>query len=81
MLVVVCGLLVAMTASHQLSPFAAIPILAALLLTGRSGCVPARPGRGLPVGWLVFAASAFFAGHLSQLFGSFGDIGANTSAR
>jgi hypothetical protein len=32
----------------------------------------------LPVGWLLFAASAFLQGHFGQLFGSLGDIGANS---
>jgi hypothetical protein len=31
----------------------------------------------LPVGWLIFAASTYLQGHTEQLFGSFGDIGAN----
>ncbi len=79
-LVVVCGLfLLAMTASHQLSPFAAIPILAALLLTGhlRLRFLPIL-AVVLPVGWLIFAASTFLSGHFGQLLGSFGDIGANS---
>lgn len=79
-LVVVCSLiLVAMTASHQLTPFAVIPILAAFLLTGRLRLrfLPIL-AVVLPVGWLLFAASTYFQGHTGQLFGSFGDIGANT---
>ncbi len=79
-LVVVCALiLLAMTASHQLSPFAAIPILAALLLTGRLRLrfLPVVAVL-LPVGWLLFAASTFLQGHFGQLFGSLGDIGANS---
>lgn len=78
-LVVVCAvLLVAMTASHQLTPFAVIPLLAAFLLTGRLRLrfLPVL-AVVLPVGWLVFAASAYLAGHYDKLFGSFGDIGAN----
>ncbi|MET4096135.1 hypothetical protein [Arthrobacter sp. UYCu712] len=79
-LVVVCAvLLVAMTVSHQLTPFAAIPIVAAFLLTGRLRLrfLPVLTVM-LPVGWLVFAASSYFQGHQEQLFGSIGDIGANT---
>ena len=79
-LVVVCGLiLLAMTASHQLTPFAVIPILAAMLLTGRLRLrfLPVL-AVVLPVGWLLFAASAFLQGHFGQLFGSLGDIGANS---
>lgn len=79
-LVVVCSLiLVAMTASHQLTPFAVIPILAVFLLTGRLRLrfLPVL-AVVLPVGWLLFAASTYLQGHSGQLFGSFGDIGANT---
>ncbi|WP_427128980.1 hypothetical protein [Pseudarthrobacter sp. S9] len=79
-LVVVCSLiLLAMTASHQLSPFAVIPIMAVLLLTGRLRLrfLPVL-AVVLPVGWLLFAASTYLQGHYGQLFGSFGDIGANT---
>ncbi|MFF2246335.1 hypothetical protein ACFVTM_19420 [Arthrobacter sp. NPDC058130] len=79
-LVVVCALiLIAMTASHQLSPFAVIPILAALLLTGRLRLrfLPVL-AVVLPIGWLLFAASSFVEGHFGQLLGSLGDIGANS---
>lgn len=78
-LVVVCAvLLLAMTASHQLTPFAVIPLLLAFLLTGRLR-LPFLPVLAvmLPLGWLVFAASTFLQGHAAQLFGSVGDIGAN----
>lgn len=79
LLVVCAGLLVAMTASHQLTPFAVIPILALFVLTGRLRLryLPILAAV-LPIGWLVFAASAYFEGHLTHLFGSFGDIQANT---
>ncbi|XAS67080.1 hypothetical protein V3C33_16735 [Micrococcaceae bacterium Sec5.7] len=79
-LAVVCaGFLVAMTASHQLTPFAVIPTLAVFALCGllRLRLLPAL-ALVLPVCWLVFVASAYFEGHLGQLFGSFGDIQANT---
>jgi hypothetical protein len=79
-LVGVCALiLVAMTASHQLTPFAAIPFLAVFLLTGRLRLrfLPVL-AVVLPVGWLLFAATPYLQGHTGQLFGSFGDIGANT---
>ena len=79
-LVGICALiLLAMTASHQLTPFAAIPVLIAFLLIGRlrSRFLPLL-ALVLPVFWLVFVASAYFQGHQEQLFGSFGDIGANT---
>ncbi|MFE5835435.1 hypothetical protein [Arthrobacter sp. NPDC056493] len=79
LLVISAGLLVAITASHQLTPFAAIPILALFLLSGRLR-MPSLPILAvvLPVGWLVFVAKDFFDGHLTQLFGSFGDVEAHT---
>ncbi|WP_427005893.1 hypothetical protein [Pseudarthrobacter sp. H2] len=79
-LVVVSSLiLMAMTASHQLTPFAVIPFLAVFLLTGqlRLRFLPVL-AVVLPLGWLLFAASAYLQGHTGQLFGSFGDVGANT---
>ncbi|SFT56749.1 hypothetical protein [Arthrobacter sp. ov118] len=79
-LVVVCALIVlTMTVSHQLSPFALIPILAALLLTGRLRLrfLPVLAVI-LPVAWLLFAASTFLQGHFGQLLSSLGDIGANS---
>lgn len=79
LLVTSVGLLVAMTASHQLTPFAAIPILALFLLSGRLR-MPSLVilAAVLPVGWLVFVAKDFFDGHLTQLFGSLGDVEAHT---
>ena len=79
LLVISAGLLVAMTASHQLTPFAAIPILAVFLLSGRLR-MPSLPILAvvLASGWLVFVASDFFDGHLTQLFGSFGDVEGHT---
>jgi hypothetical protein len=79
LLIISVGLLVAMTASHQLTPFAAIPILAVFLLSGRLR-MPSLPilAAVLSFGWLVFVARDFFDGHLTQLFGSFGDVEAHT---
>jgi hypothetical protein len=67
-LVVVCApILIAMTASHQLTPFVVVPFLAAFLLTGRLRLhfLPVL-AVVLPVGWLLFAASAYFQGHVGQ---------------
>ncbi|MFC9352554.1 hypothetical protein [Arthrobacter sp. NPDC057013] len=79
LLIISVGLLLAMTASHQLTPFAAIPILAVFLLSGRLR-TPSLPVLAfvLAFGWLVFVARDFFDGHLTQLFGSFGDVEAHT---
>ncbi|MDQ6753801.1 MAG: hypothetical protein M3017_10390 [Actinomycetota bacterium] len=81
-LVIVCAvLLLAMTATHQLTPFAAIPMLAGLLVIGRLRLrfLPVL-ALVLPACWLVLVATPYVSGHMSQVFGSFGDIGATTSA-
>ncbi len=62
--------------SHQLTPFAIILALGSLLITRRLG----RPELILlailfAVGWLSLGASNFWIGHLSMIFGSFGNIG------
>lgn len=79
LLVVSVGLLIAMVASHQLTPFAAIPILTVFLLSGRLR-VPSLPilAAALAMGWLMFVASDYVEGHLTQLFGTFGDVEAHT---
>lgn len=79
LLVICASLLMAMTASHQLTPFAAIPILTVFLLGGRLR-MPSLPilSAVLAFGWLVFVAKDFFDGHLTQLFGSFGDVEGHT---
>ncbi|MCU1615572.1 MAG: hypothetical protein JWO98_3112 [Frankiales bacterium] len=69
------------TASHQLTPFLMIGTCAGLVLVGR--CVL----RGLPlvmaviaVGWLSFMAVAYWSGHLTELLGGVGKLGANVSS-
>jgi hypothetical protein len=81
-LVAVCVvLLAAMTVAHQLTPFAAIPVLGLLALSGNSR-LRFLPVLALlfPVCWLVFAATPFLIGHLHTLFGSIGNINAAASA-
>lgn len=78
----VCVVLLAgMTVAHQLTPFAAIPILALLALGGmcRLRFLPVLAFL-LPVCWLVLAATPFLIGHLHTLFGSIGNINAAASA-
>ena len=81
-LVVACILLLtAITAAHQLTPFAAFPMLVAMLLIGRCR-LPILPVLALvlPVLWLLFVATPYLVGHLDRVFGSIGDIGAIASA-
>jgi hypothetical protein len=63
-LVIVMVLAAAMVASHQLTPFAVIAAVAALVVTGRS--VAARLPLALcvlVVCWLAYLASSYLAGH------------------
>jgi hypothetical protein len=69
------------TASHQLTPFLMIVTTTGLVLARR--CVL----RGLPllgavifVAWLGFMTRAYWAGHLSDVFGGVGRLGTNLSA-
>ncbi|MDQ0031203.1 hypothetical protein [Arthrobacter bambusae] len=81
-LAAVCVVLLAgMTVAHQLTPFAAIPILVMLALGGKSR-LRFLPVLALlfPVCWLVLAATPFLIGHLHTLFGSIGNINAAASA-
>ncbi|GAA3314447.1 hypothetical protein [Arthrobacter ramosus] len=79
---VVCLVFLAgMTVAHQLTPFAAIPVLVLLALSGRCR-LRSLPVLALlfPICWLVLAATPFLIGHLQTLFGSIGNINAATSA-
>jgi hypothetical protein len=63
-LCVVIVLSIALTSSHQLTPFAAIAATAALVVTGR--CITPRLPLAITVvvvGWMVYFASAYLAGH------------------
>lgn len=68
-------ILLASAMSHQLTPYAIFLALVACLLTRRLG----RPELAavallLAVGWLSLGASNFWLGHLSTIFGSFGQF-------
>lgn len=78
LLVVCAAILMAMTVSHQLTPFVLVPFLAAFLLTGqlRLRLLPVL-AVVLPVGWLLLAASAYSQGQAGPPFGSFDDVGTN----
>jgi hypothetical protein len=67
--------------SHQLTPYALLLELGALLLTRRLG----RPELIVvvflcAVGWLSLGASNYWVGHLSQIFGSIGQLTTTLSA-
>jgi hypothetical protein len=85
-LAVVIVVLVASAVSHQLTPYAIFLAFAACLLTRRLG----RPELVavmllLAIGWLSLGASNFWLGHLSAIFGGFGQLfgifGQNVSSR
>ena len=68
------------TASHQLTPFFFLGACGGLVLARRCTLT------GLPVllgviliGWVSFAAVAYWSGHLADVFGGLGHLGANVS--
>jgi hypothetical protein len=82
---VLLGVLIAIFAvvavSHQLTPFFLLGACAGLVLVRRSTLT------GLPVlfavilvGWLSFAATGFWSGHLSDIFGGIGHLGGNVTS-
>ena len=79
MLLVSCVLLLlAVTAAHQLTPFAVAGVLLGLTLTGQSRLrlLPVV-ATIIPIAWLVFIATPYLVGHTETLFGSIGDITQN----
>jgi len=68
-------MLVAMTAAHQLTPFAVAAVLLGLVAIGqlRLRVVPAL-AIAIPVVWLVFVATPYLVGHMDTLFGSVGNV-------
>ena len=80
LLALIIAIFVFTTSSHQLTPFFMIAVCAGLVLVGRCRL------RGLPIlfgvifaGWLSFAAVAYWSGHMSNIFGGFGDLFSNVS--
>ena len=78
---VLIAIFVAATVSHQLTPFLMVGVCAALVLARRTTLT------GLPVlfgviliGWLSFAATGFWSGHLSEIFGGIGHLGGNVTS-
>ena len=79
MLFVSCVLLLlALTAAHQLTPFAVAAVLLGLTLTGQSR-LRLLPVLAIliPAAWLLFVATPYLVGHTDTLFGSIGDITQN----
>ena len=68
-------MLVAMTAAHQLTPFAVAAVLLGLVAIGqlRLRLVSAL-AIAIPVVWLVFVATPYLVGHMDTLFGSVGNV-------
>jgi len=81
LLAVLIAIFVVSTMSHQLTPFYLVGACAALVLVRRATL------RGLPVlfgviliGWISFAAVDYWSGHMSNIFGGFGNLGANLTS-
>ena len=81
LLAVLIAIFAVSTMSHQLTPFYLVGAAAALVLVRRS-TLP-----GLPVlfgviliGWVSFAAVDYWSGHMSNIFGGFGNLGGNLTS-
>jgi hypothetical protein len=81
LLVAVVLIVVAMTASHQLTPFALAVAVGIMVIFGICAL------RSLPLliavlvlAWLSFAATDFWVGHFRDVAGSVGDVGGNVTA-
>jgi hypothetical protein len=81
LLLLVFVICVISTTSHQLTPF--------YLLVSSGGLVLVRrlPLRSLPVligviavGWVSFYTVAYWSGHMANIFGGFGNLGANVTS-
>jgi hypothetical protein len=78
LLILLTVIVMAMVMSHQLTPYALILSLSALLVTSRLG----RPELLavtvlLAVGWLSVGATDYWIGHLSAIFGGVGQVSSN----
>jgi hypothetical protein len=81
LLAVLIAIFAVSTMSHQLTPFYLVGACTALVLVRRS-TLP-----GLPVlfgviliGWVSFAAVDYWSGHMSNVFGGFGNLGGNLTS-
>jgi O-antigen/teichoic acid export membrane protein len=81
LVVLVIGLFVVSTASHQITPFMILVAVAALVLVGRCELT------GLPLlfgvitmSWLSYMATGYWTGHLGEIFGNVGSLGSNVEA-
>ncbi len=81
LLAVLIAIFVVSTVSHQLTPFLMVGVCAGLVLARRTTLT------GLPVlfgviliGWLSFAATGYWSGHLAEIFGGIGHLGGNVSS-
>ncbi len=81
LLAVLIAIFVVTTVSHQLTPFLMVGVCAGLVLARRTTLT------GLPVlfgviliGWVSFAATGYWSGHLADIFGGIGHLGGNVSS-
>ena len=81
LLAVLIAIFVVTTVSHQLTPFLMVGVCVGLVLARRTTLT------GLPVlfgviliGWLSFAATGYWSGHLAEIFGGIGHLGGNVSS-
>jgi hypothetical protein len=81
LLFVMLMLCAAIDTGHQLTPIFAIATVALLVFFGRTRLL-AWPGVMLllAVGWVCYAAIAYWSGHLSVIFGGLSSVGGNYSS-
>jgi hypothetical protein len=80
-LLLLIGVFLVATFSHQLTPFIMLAVCAALVLTGRCVC------RDLPLllvtllaAYISYLAAAYWGGHLSEMVADIGNVGGNITA-
>jgi hypothetical protein len=81
LLVAVVLIVVAMTVSHQLTPFA-LGVVVGFMVVFRICALRSLPLliAVLVMAWLSFAATEYWVGHFQDLTGSVGDVGGNVTA-
>lgn len=81
MVAVALTLLLTTTYAHQLTPYAAVISLSALVFVGRcrAALVPVALGVATAA-WLLFFASSYLTGHVEMVLGGVGDVSGSAAA-
>ena len=80
-IVLLMVIVTASAVSHQLTPYIIVLALGGLLLTRRLGRPELLVGAAVMTwAWISLGASGFWANHLSNIFGSFGNVSGSVTA-